>query len=312
MPTIDHFALERFDVAEIGSIAAIFTAKGYTSGLYVLHFADGQAYVGHAADVPARFLADRAEWDDIDTIEFAAVPADRLEAAQSQLTLVIEQTMQLRERQSDTQAPASNIDAFPADRAERATVTSGGVGERRLRFWELSDHIAYPEIRSIVADYINSTIPDPVNTQKYLWNVTALPSTGKTKDRRRLLTLNCGNLETLYITEITHDDDTIELDLAINTDIPAGRSDEQLQVSNDSVIAGVGGYKSERVWSWSIDLGALLEEDIDVDLGIDDDTFDDLAYSLNVRLLNRKGSSYARFHNQDLANDLLAEAYRQS
>ncbi|WP_245819660.1 hypothetical protein [Rhodococcoides yunnanense] len=313
MSTPDHFALERFDVAEIGSITAIFTAKAYAAGLYVLHFGDGQAYTGQAADVAAQFLADRAEWDDIDAVEFVSWPADELVAGATRLSAITAQTAQLRTRGQDVPAAAaSSRDVFPLERGKRITVTSGEVGDRRSKFWELSDHLAYQEIRSIVADYINSTIPDPVNTQKYLWNVVALPATDGAEDRRRLLTLYCGDLETLYITEITHDDDTIELDLAINTAIPAQRSDAELEVSNDSVIAGVGGYENERVWSWSIDLGALLEEDVDVELSIDDDTFDDLAYALNVRLLSRDGSSHARHHNQDLANDLLAEAYRQS
>jgi hypothetical protein len=289
MSTSDQFALQRFDVSEIGSITAIFAAKGYTSGLYVLRFADNTAFVGHAPDVAAQFVVDRAEWDDIDAIEFAPWPEKDLVAGHTELASTISRTSTLRTRETNTPAKPSSDTPFPTDRADRTRIDSAHVGERRLRFWELSDHVAYPEIRSIVADYIKSTIPDPVNTQKYLWNVTALLSTAKTKDRRRLLTLNCGNLETLYITEITHDDDSIELDLAINTDIPDGWSDDRLTVSNDSVIAGVGPYKSERVWAWSIDLGALLEEDVDVDLGIDDDTFDDLAYSLNVRLLNRKG-----------------------
>lgn len=313
MSTLDPAALERFDVSEISSISAIFAAKGYSAGLYVLRFADGKAYVGHAAEVAAQFSNHRTEWNDIVAIEFAPWPSENLVDGYNSLRALIEPTTTLRVSAADRQgATPSNNALFPADRSARTTITSGDTDDSTRRFWELSDHIAYPEIRSVVADYINSTIPDPANTQKYLWNVTALPTTAKASGRRRLLTINCGGLETLFITEITHEDDEIELDLTINTDVPEGKSDSDLEISNESVIAGRGSYKSERVWSWSIDLGALWEEDVEVDLGIDDDTFDDLAYSLNVRLLAHKGSPYARYHNQHLANDLLAEAYRQA
>ncbi len=313
MSTPGPIALERFDVSEISSISAIFAAEGYSAGLYVLRFADGEAYVGHAADVAAQFSIHRTEWKDIVAIEFASWPGENLTDGYDSLSTLIEPTTVLRVRTTDAQAPTPSSDTlFPADRSARTTITSGGTDDRTHRFWELSDHIAYPEIRSVVADYINSTIPDPANTQKYLWNVTALPTTAKATGRRRLLTINCGGLETLFITEITHEGDEIELDLTINTDVPEGKSDSDLEISNDSVIAGRGSYKSERVWSWSIDLGALWEEDVEVDLGIDDDTFDDLAYALNVRLLAHKSSPYARYHNQHLANDLLAEAYRQA
>ncbi|MBY4131630.1 hypothetical protein HQO83_24875 [Rhodococcus fascians] len=201
--------------------------------------------------------------------------------------------------------------AFPKERAKRVTLLDAAVGQGRRRFWELSDHIAYPAIRSIVADYINSSIPDPANTEKYLWQINALSDAQADAGPRRLVTLTCGGFETLRVDEITHDDDTIELDLRINTNVPRDRTDEQLEVSNETVSAGRGPYRDERVWSWSIDLGALLEEDVDVDLSIDDDTFDDLAYGLNARLMRSGNSTGAEAHNRDLAADLLAEAYRQ-
>jgi hypothetical protein len=308
--TPDGFALERFDVTDSGSIATIFAAKDYRNGLYVLHFADNAAFVGYAESLSARVNADREIWPDIEAFEVAPGAADRLE----QLTDLVSQLHPLRQRPSEPtaigEAPGVKT-ALPKERAKRTTLLDAAVGRSRRQFWELSDHIAYPAIRSIVADYINSSIPDPANTAKYLWQTTALSDVQDHTDPRRLLTLTCGGFETLRVDEIVHDDDTIELDLRINTNVPRDRTDEQLEVSNETVSAGRGPYREERVWSWSIDLGALLEEDVDVDLGIDDDTFDDLAYGLNARLMRSGNSTGAAAHNKDLAADLLAEAYRQ-
>ncbi|AJW43193.1 hypothetical protein NY08_5199 [Rhodococcus sp. B7740] len=308
--TSDGFTFERYDVTDAGSIATVFAAKEHRTGLYVLHFADNEAYVGYSDSVAAQFIADLDAWTDIEALDFAAGTADQLE----QLRDLVSHLTRLRERPSE---PASLGDvpsaksALPKERAKRATLLDTSVGKARKQFWELSDHIAYPAIRSIVADYINSSIPDPANTAKYLWQIAALSDEHVDTGPRRLLTLRCGGFETLRVDEIVHDDDTIELDLRINTNVPRDRTDEQLEVSNETVSAGRGPYRDERVWSWSIDLGALLEEDVDVDLGIDDDTFDDLAYGLNARLMRSGNSTGAASHNHDLAADLLAEAYRQ-
>ena len=308
--TPDGFALERFAVTDAGSIATVFAAKDYRSGLYVLRFADGSAYVGHADSVAALVAADLDSWTDIEALEFTPGAGDQL----GQLRDLVANLARLRERHAEPtaigDAPGAKS-ALPKERAKRATLLDAAVGRARKQFWELSDHIAYPAIRSIVADYINSSIPDPANTAKYLWQIAALSDEHDETGPRRLVTLTCGGFETLRVDEIVHDDDTIELDLRINTNVPRDRTDEQLEVSNETVSAGRGPYRDERVWSWSIDLGALLEEDVDVDLGIDDDTFDDLAYGLNARLMRSGNSTGAASHNHDLAADLLAEAYRQ-
>ncbi|MDV6263844.1 hypothetical protein [Rhodococcoides yunnanense] len=308
--TPDGFAFERFDVIDTGSIATTFAAKDHRSGLYILHFTNAEAFVGYSDSVAAQFAADRDIWADIESLHFTPWTEDKLE----QLTALVSQLTTLRQRPAEPtaigDAPSAKT-ALPKERAKRATLLNAAVGQSRRRFWDLSDHIAYPAIRSIVADYINSSIPDPANTEKYLWQISALPDAQDDSGPRNLLTLTCGGFETLRVDEIMHDDDTIELDLRINTNVPRDRTDEQLEVSNETVSAGRGPYRDERVWSWSIDLGALLEEDVDVDLGIDDDTFDDLAYGLNARLMRSGNSTGAAAHNHDLAADLLAEAYRQ-
>ncbi|WP_230592546.1 hypothetical protein [Rhodococcoides fascians] len=308
--TPDGFAFERFDVIDAGSIATTFAAKDHRSGLYILHFTNDEAFVGYSHSVAAQFAADRVIWADIDSLDFTPGTEDKLE----QLTALVSQLTDLRQRPAEPtaigEAPSAKA-ALPKERAKRATLLDAAIGQSRRRFWELSDHIAYPAIRSIVADYINSSIPDPANTEKYLWQISALSDAQDDTGPRRLLTLTCGGFETLRVDEIMHDDDTIELDLRINTNVPRDRTDEQLEISNETVSAGRGPYRDERVWSWSIDLGALLEEDVDVDLGIDDDTFDDLAYGLNARLMRSGNSTGAAAHNHDLTADLLAEAYRQ-
>ena len=163
---------------------------------------------------------------------------------------------------------ASNpVFTFPADRAQRTTLLSGSSPAERLRFWTLTEHIAYPDVRNIVADYINSTISDPANTQRHRWTVEAL-TPSESDHERRLLTVTCGNLETLFVTEYSNEaDDTIELEMTVNTAIPGGYTAQQLDISTDVVSATRGSYSSHEVWTWRIDLGALLTDDAEVDFG---------------------------------------------
>lgn len=205
---------------------------------------------------------------------------------------------------------STNNPVFPSDRAQRTTLLTGSAPHDRLNFWALSEHIAYTDIRSIVADYINTTISDPANTERHRWAVEALPPTDAPPNERRLLTLTCGTLETLFVTEFTNDeDDSIELEMTVNTALPQSHSGSQLDIATDVVTAAKGIYPSHDVWSWRIDLGALLTDDSEVDFGIDDDLFDDLAYSLNSALM--ADTPDVSGHSGDLAGDLLAEAYRQ-
>ncbi|MGB6050307.1 MAG: hypothetical protein WBG14_05510 [Rhodococcus sp. (in: high G+C Gram-positive bacteria)] len=212
----------------------------------------------------------------------------------------------------ESTAMASNpVFTFPADRAQRTTLLSGSSPAERLRFWTLTEHIAYPDVRNIVADYINSTISDPANTQRHRWTVEAL-TPSESDHERRLLTVTCGNLETLFVTEYSSEaDDTIELEMTVNTAIPGGYTAQQLDISTDVVSATRGSYSSHEVWTWRIDLGALLTDDAEVDFGIDDELFDDLAYTLNSQLMSGDAQPETTAHSEDLASDLLAEAYRQ-
>lgn len=66
---------------------------------------------------------------------------------------------------------------------------------------ELTRHPQYGVIRKFVGRYVYETIPEPALTAGGAWVPVALPSASRTSSRRRLLTSNCGGLETLYVVE---------------------------------------------------------------------------------------------------------------
>jgi hypothetical protein len=314
-----EYRFTSYTVAGLGTITPILAAEATLCGLYVLHFSDGQAYVGQSLNVAARFTAHARMWNDIETVDFAPWPAEDLDQAEDRLIELLEQTKELRNKQwvylpgddDDDDIPVEHARdiVLPWDRGARTTVDTGATVEQRLRYWELHRHNDYPALRAAIALYINETIPDPVNTQRYLWNISALPT--RSKYGRRLMTLHCGSLETLFVSENKLDDGSWYTTIRMNVDIPQDISDDDLTIDSDLFHALPGNYRNQRVWSWVFGLYDLIEEDINVDSVTGGHDFFDLAYSLNVRMMRRGVSRYAQNHNQDLANDVLAEAYKQ-
>ncbi|MBU3063750.1 GIY-YIG nuclease family protein [Nocardia sp. NEAU-G5] len=308
-----------YTVSGLGTVTPILAAEATLCGLYVLHFADGEAYVGQSVNVAARFSAHARMWNDIETLDFAPWPADDLDRAEDRLIELLEQTKELRNKQwvylsaddkdDDVTAERAREIVLPWNRTARVTVDSGATSEHRLRYWELHRHNDYPALRAAIALYINETVPDPVNTQRYLWNISALPT--RSKYGRRLMTLRCGNLETLFVSESKLDDGSLYTTIRMNVDVPQGMTDEDLSIDSDLFHALPGTYRNQRVWSWVFGLYDLIEEDINVDSVTGGHDFFDLAYSLNIRMMRRGVSRYAKNHNPDLADDVLAEAYRQ-
>ncbi|MFI1920508.1 hypothetical protein [Nocardia sp. NPDC020380] len=175
------------------------------------------------------------------------------------------------------------------------------------RFEELSHHPAYSAIRTAVAAYIIETIPTPTTTHPHLWNVTALPPTPKSEGMRRLLTLHCSTQETLYVTEYEQPGG-IAIELTINIDPPIGWPDPRLHRESEGVWTTRPTHYRTRVWSWNLDLAALVSGDIDFDsLTAAPHDFEHLAAHLTTRLFRRGPSPHAPIHNHPLATDLLTE-----
>ncbi|MET9485859.1 caspase family protein [Nocardia sp. NPDC006630] len=175
------------------------------------------------------------------------------------------------------------------------------------RFDELSHHPGYPMIRRLVGLYIKDCIPDPLGNQKDRWNITALPKTSRVKGQRRLLTLNCGPQEVLYITELTRPDGSAQVMVCCNIARPTDHRARKLNFANKNVTGQLVDYQ-RSVWAWKFNLVSDLSQ---LQGPIPTAEFKTLARGLNTELMEAK-SPYGRYHNADLAADLLTEAFRPS
>ncbi|WP_256791977.1 hypothetical protein [Terrabacter sp. Ter38] len=201
------------------SLSAILPAGSPRCGIYVLHFDDGYRYVGQARDVLTRFASHRRHWvGRVAGLDFAP-------AAPSELDDLERRTIQRLER--DGVGPynsalvglpmgESTLDVV-VDRVEQERWLDGAIdGEYDLRdrvaaavahpraggkFEALRARADYPELRLALLVYLLSVVPWPHETERRFWSITSMPSTNQSRTQRRLSTISVNNVETLVVAE---------------------------------------------------------------------------------------------------------------
>lgn len=201
--------------------------------------------------------------------------------------------------------------ALPWERERAKGAAQSYADEIDAKLAQLLRHPAFLDIRALVGWYIANTMPDPAATASQLWTVSCLPSTNRTPTEHRLLTFSCGNLETLFIVASKSvdyaNDPKAFVAVRINTVLLGDSASFQSPGGFWMVYDNVP-YRGERVSSFEFSLGVLLAV---IDGQIDFPHLDELleaAYTLNTRLMRRGSTMYSRFHNEKLADLLVAEA----
>lgn len=223
------------------SLSAVLPPLHPLSGIYILRFANGEAYVGKSVNVVNRFASHARRWDDIERIEFCPVEAAGHTAAERDMIA----------RVAASGVPLRNIDGIGlpltsdaldrvVDREFQAEWLTGvpdnphfGLrGEQaRMRrrtaatYAALSARADYEELVDAAAAYVGSCLPWPQETERRFWSVTSLAGSGKRKDWRRLIVVNINSVEALVLGEVSEDDGQRHvggfLNAAADTPIPA-------------------------------------------------------------------------------------------
>lgn len=306
---------------DLSSLAPAFKKGDSKCGVYRLHFENGEAYPGKSKNVVSRFASHRRRWPDIVAVDFFPLPEDQITAAEQFLITETEAQYSVRNVML-TNRPRGNdaaeivtlqgsTVALPWERERAKGATQSYADEVDAKLAQLLRHPVFPEIRALLGWYIANTMPDPAATAGQLWTVTCMPSTNRTPREHRLLTLSCGNLETLFIVASKSvdyaNDPNAFVAVRINT---SPLDDPKRYESQDGfwrVYDNVS-YRGERVSSFEFSLGVILA------IIYGHITFPNLdrmleeAYTLNTRLMRRGSTMYSRFHNAKLADLLLAEA----
>lgn len=308
------------DVRDLSSLNPAFKKGESKCGVYRLHFENGEAYPGQSKNVVSRFASHRRRWPDIVAIDFFPLPADQLNMAEQFLITETEAKYSVRNimltnrpRGNDTAeivtSKGSTV-ALPWERERAKGATQSYADEIDAKMATLLRHPVFLELRGLVGWYIANTIPDPAVTAGQLWTVTCMPSTNRASTEHRLLTLSCGNLETLFV--VTSRSEDYENDsegfVAVRVNTTYFQDVERFRGPVGLWAVGEAAYRGERVSAFEFSLGALLGI---VDGDIEFPGLDQLlegAYALNTRLMRRGSTMYSRFHNEKLADLLLAEA----
>lgn len=162
-------------------------------GIYVLHFATGEFYVGQAIDVARRFLDHRKNHPDICRVSFKSVDREDLDDAEVEAITRFERAGFLLRNISLTSVVQGEreLDALiPRERQERwlhdlEDPSFGGyrhdLGDLRRkyerRFARFAELPNAEEISQVLRAYIWMTIPDPIATELDFWSVSCLPPT---------------------------------------------------------------------------------------------------------------------------------------
>lgn len=208
----------RWDTPAAVAGSALFT-ESLGCGIYVLEFANGDEHVGQSVNFPVRFATHRRRWDDIVAVRFAPVLAHDLNASELEMVRARQAAGKLLRNINLLSQPIgpSALDltvdtevqaAWLSAEVEDAIIEIGdrpALAERRIKsrksFEQLRVHPLYEEVVEALAVYVALVIPWPHTTEGRLWTLTALPSTNRRRDHRRLATLSIQNVEVLVLAE---------------------------------------------------------------------------------------------------------------
>ncbi|MCU1548451.1 MAG: hypothetical protein JWO29_1402 [Arthrobacter sp.] len=308
-----------FDLTDGGPASAIFVDKKKTSlcGIYILEFEDEKRYVGKTVNIVGRLTAHRRHHGDVVAFKFAECLAADLDHYERQMIRATQVHYELRNlKLTDWPAGRGDIEytteagvqvLLPWERRNRETVLQEPANSKSHRYWDLSSVLDYPEILAHLARYVHETIPDPVDTQRTLWSLSALPSTSRRRGFRRLFTLNCGSVEALFVTETIEDDGSRSVEWNINLSPVEGvlhaldvlGGDEPLSAFSYSEVSyGNTGRLLQLHCNNPDALVRVLQNELILDA----------MYGLNVRLMRSGSSVFGKHHNPQLASDVLRTA----
>lgn len=301
----------RYDMSDAGSAASLFVSAASVCGIYVLEFADGQRYVGQTTNITKRYATHRRRHGDVVAFSFASCPPDALDEHERAQVRVEETRHSLRnlnltgwpggiEDRATTSKDGRSV-LLPWERNRRVRTSDDGSATKPARFWEMSRPPDYEQLADALGRYIDETIADPFATQEFLWTLSALPSTNRTKRARRLLTMNCGQLEVLYVGESLGAETGISI--CVNVDAPTF---DELVGERDlpAVFAERydAAYKSAEVAQYVFSSWTELTEALDFE------PFVEAAYKLNTAMMRRGAAPTRKHHNASFASDVLRRA----
>jgi predicted GIY-YIG superfamily endonuclease len=203
------------------SIAGEFT-KNNRCGIYILHFSNGEYYVGLTVDVVRRYAEHRVNHPDIDYISFKEVAKSRLAEVEKETVYRLENLKKTLRNVSIVSIIAGDTDFdLIVSKEEQEDWLKNGPTRESLnterfdypdlrkkyskKFQKLKKYKDYKKFIEILHTYVIEAIPFPKKTEYSFWSLSCLPSTGK----KTLFRVNIFWQETFVFYEEEYEDKEI-------------------------------------------------------------------------------------------------------
>ncbi len=288
-------------------------------GIYLIEFADSTFYIGQSVDVRSRFGQHRRMHGNIVGFTFSRVARKnlnveeqrRIRAAedlgmklsnivhvskingQTKLDMVISQEEQERwllNPEMENQLDQSPKKEFPEEFVQRT----------RGRYAKFQEHDKSGIILEILRKYLKNCVPMPRRTEQSLWSMSCMPSTNSFF-QPRLAVINMAVMEVLVVAYPKGSNNKLcgHVNVASDVLFPRGGLIERLRfrLSFPLVRIAKGEYKDagqHQVKLIALSANGLLKL-------IRDERVQKAAAHLNLRLMRKRGTIYAKYHCSELA-----------
>lgn len=298
---------KRWDVSNDVAPSIYFGLDRKLCGIYTLEFANGERYVGQTVDLTSRLASHRRRWSDIVAVSFLECGRDELNDVERTLITQTERSHTVRNK-AFTQMPGGDAEidlvvdrqqqeewlegvkpAYPLDARTRAAERRRRI---RPKYEQLAAHPAYPEALADLTEYVHEVIPWPSVTGGLYWGILAMPGTAKSKDRYRLFTVNAHNVELLFAHHFSNEGET-DVILNVASSIINAKDRRGLMIRRTSHYRS---YKDcETI---ALPAGAMAEVLARPSVRL-------AARTMVLGLMRRGPSNFAKFHSDDLLDEVL-------
>lgn len=297
----------RWEVTNDVAPSVYFGIDRKLTGVYTLEFKGGEKYVGKTVDLTSRIASHRRRWDDIIAISFIECGNAELDALERTMITQTEQSFRIRNKMF-TRMPAGEAEIdLVVDKEQQAEWLEGvqpsypldertRAAERRIRnrtkFDEFMAHPAQATALEYLTAYVNAVIPWPSATGGLYWGVSAMPSTSRTRDRRRLFTVNAHNVELYYLMQFSTPSEMFGI-LNVDSRIINRTDRRELMAERHSL------YRSYP------DCTAITVAGGEIADVLSRPSVLAAARSMALGLMRRGPSNFAKFHSDDLLDRVL-------
>jgi len=302
------------------SLADCFT-KNNRCGIYILHFQNGEYYVGLAIDVVNRHAQHRLNHLDIEYISFREVDKSKLVEVEKHTVYNLENLMKSLRNINLVSIVSGDTDLdLIVSNQEQQQWSNYELGVDSLK----TDRFNYPDLRrkysvkyaklksskyfelicEILQNYVLYAIPFPRKTEYSFWSCSCLPA-GRNKVFSRV-NIFWQEVLTIYEDEfVMLDDEKIFKDLAVSIHLCKSKlfehySEEELKEKYTTLDLSDHFYEPGGQDQQNLIIGGVEFLNL-----LDDVPIMDAIKEFNLRLMRKGGCIFNRYHCFDLADEAL-------